>query len=187
MPERNRYQNRRQDPDEDVDYESDESDLVHIQCWIPSANIDLTALATYLREYVDNTATIKPSQSPADATKAGYTISARKTLSVAECRDIIEDSRAWEKERQSREYRREPYSYSESDAWEDRRNKGATVSETKPRRRRRRSPSAATSAPSRHAGINEQRPDEREASPDTSRGCPGEAAVLSEHHEAGNQ
>ena len=44
---------------------SDEDSFTHIQCWIPAAHIDLVVLATYLKEFIDDTATIKPSPNPA--------------------------------------------------------------------------------------------------------------------------
>jgi hypothetical protein len=43
---------------------SDEDTVTHIQCWIPAANIDLVVLATYLKEFVDDTATIRPASNP---------------------------------------------------------------------------------------------------------------------------
>lgn len=43
---------------------SDDDTFTHIQCWIPAANIDLVVLALYLKEFVDDTATIKPAASP---------------------------------------------------------------------------------------------------------------------------
>lgn len=44
--------------------DSDEDIFTHIQCWIPAANIDLVILATYLKEFIDDTATIKPAANP---------------------------------------------------------------------------------------------------------------------------
>ena len=76
---------------------SDEETFTHIQCWIPASGIDLVVLATYLKEFIDDTATIKPSPNPQvvvalcvfmetnhgqNASKQGYTIGARNTLSV---------------------------------------------------------------------------------------------------------
>lgn len=150
----------------DSESDGDDSDVgfATIQCWIPSSNVDLQALAAYLKDYIDDAATIRPSPNPNDATRPGYTITAKRTLSVAQVRDIIEDSRAWEKEKLTREYRRDPYGYHESDVWEKRKRIGASVPESRPRRRRRRSPSAPTSPPppsleqtqatSRHGSID---------------------------------
>jgi hypothetical protein len=47
-----------------TDESSDEDAFTHIQCWIPAANIDLVVLATYLREFIDDTATIKTAANP---------------------------------------------------------------------------------------------------------------------------
>ena len=57
--------------------------------------------------------------------------------------DIIQDSRTWEKEKTTRDYKREPYSFNESDTWYSRKKKGASPGATKPRQRRRRPEEAA--------------------------------------------
>lgn len=49
---------------QDEDSESEHEKIVHIQCWIPGEGIDLTVLASYLKEYIDDTATIRQSRSP---------------------------------------------------------------------------------------------------------------------------
>lgn len=157
---------RPREPRRDSESDSDsDSGFAHIQCWIPSANVDLAALAAYLKEYIDDTATIQPSNSPNDASKPGYTITAKNTLNMAQVRDLIEDSRAWGKEKLTREYRKDPYGYHESDVWEKRKETGATVSEATSRRRRRRvvspPPHPTTQTTSRHETTRN-----RDASPD---------------------
>lgn len=128
----------------DSDSDGDDSDVgfATIQCWIPSSNVELQALAAYLKDFIDDAATIRPSPNPNDAVRAGYTITAKRTLSVAQVRDIIEDSRAWEKEKLVREYRRDPYGYHESDVWEKRKRIGASDPGPSRRTRRTRSPLA---------------------------------------------
>jgi hypothetical protein len=166
MSGRHRPREPRRDSESDTD---GDDDLAHIQCWIPARDIDLQALAAYLKEYVDDTANIRPSNNPSDPNKQGYTITARKTLNVAQVRDIIDDSRGWERERAGREYRRDPYGYYESDVWEERKRKGATVSEGTARRRRRAAasppPQAIAQSASRHEGGGNETGDGRAASP----------------------
>jgi hypothetical protein len=122
--------------------------MTHIQCWIPSSNLDLVVLATYLKEYVDSTAIIKPSYNPQNRAQPGYTIDSKRTPSVAEVRDIIADSRSWETEKSGKEFRRNPYSFEESDVWDSRKSKGASApaTTTSSRRRRARSPTDAFSS-----------------------------------------
>jgi hypothetical protein len=36
----------------------------HIQCFVPSANIDVAVLAKYLREFIDDTVTIRQATNP---------------------------------------------------------------------------------------------------------------------------
>ncbi|ETN46966.1 uncharacterized protein HMPREF1541_01156 [Cyphellophora europaea CBS 101466] len=141
--------------------DSEDESLTHIQCWIPAASIDLVVLAIYLKEFIDDTATIKPSPNPQDTSKQGYTIGARNTLSVSGCRDIIEDSRTWEKEKQSRDYRKDPYPYNDSDTWYNRRKKGASPGHTNPRRRRRPAGEVADAAAraSKAVGARHRDPD----------------------------
>lgn len=169
MSGRHRPREPRRDSESDTD---GEDDFAHIQCWIPSKGLDLHALAAYLKEFIDDTAGIKSSNSPNDPTKPGYTITAKKTLNMAQVRDIIADSRAWDKERLGREYRKEPYGYYESDVWEDRKKSGASVSEGTSRRRRRAavSPPPQPSAQStlRHAAEGTDTATARAASPEQS-------------------
>jgi hypothetical protein len=138
--------------------------MTHIQCWIPSSNLDLVVLATYLKEYVDSTVIIKPAYNSQNQSQAGYTIEARRTPSVAEVKDIIADSRTWEKEKSGKEFRRNPYSFEESDVWDSRKSKGASApaTTTSSRRRRARSPTSAGSSTVNQAV---QRRNDREASP----------------------
>lgn len=131
------YREKRRPSSVDSDSDSNEDTFTHIQCWIPAANIDLVVLATYLKQFIDDTATLKSSAHPQNPSKAGYTIGARSTLSVAGCQDIILDSRAWEKEKSSRDYRKDPYSYNESDTWHNRKKRGPSPGHTNPRRRRK--------------------------------------------------
>ena len=111
---------------QDEDSESDHEKIIHIQCWIPGEGIDLTVLASYLKEYIDDTATIRQSRSPQDRDKIGFTISAQATISVEGLRDLIKDSKLWAAETKSREYRRDPYPYSDSDTWIARKRSGPT-------------------------------------------------------------
>jgi hypothetical protein len=105
---------------------SDEDSLTPAQCWFSSANIDLVVLATHLKELIDDTATIKAAPHPNDPDKAGYIVGAKKVLQVPNLQDTIADSRSFEREKTVREYRRDPYSYEESDTWYDRKKGDAT-------------------------------------------------------------
>ncbi|KPI43768.1 uncharacterized protein AB675_6500 [Cyphellophora attinorum] len=138
---------------------SDEETFTHIQCWVPASDIDLVVLATYLKEFIDDTATIKPAPNPQNTSKQGFLIGARNTLSVAGCRDIIEDSRNWEKEKATRSYRRDPYSFNDSDTWHSRRKNGATPGHTNPRSKRKQPATDAPDSTSRSSATtqNQQR------------------------------
>lgn len=126
----------------DADCESDSGDehIAHIEFWIPSSRVDLVVLEAYLRNYVDDTATIKATQNPDNREQAGYLIGARRSLSVAQLQEIVRDSQAWEEERSTSEYRDQPYSFRESDVWRGRKDKGATAMRVGSRPRTPRSP-----------------------------------------------
>lgn len=60
-------------PSSSDDSSSDDPGITHIQCWIPAANIDVFILASYLKEFIDDTATIKPAASPQVIRASGHT------------------------------------------------------------------------------------------------------------------
>ena len=123
--------------DSDGDDDLPDEGIAHIQCWIPGEDIDLTVLATYLKDHVDDTATIRQSRSPQARDKTGFTISARATISVAGLTDIIKDSKLWAVETNSREFRRDPYPYTDSDTYVARKRSGPTPGHQNRARRRR--------------------------------------------------
>ena len=119
--------------------DSDDDRIIHIQCWIPGEGIDLTVLALYLKEFIDDTATIRQSRSPQDRDKTGFTISAQATISVEGLKDLLRDSKLWAAETKSREYRSDPYPYTDSDTWIARKRSGPTPghqNRAQPRRRK---------------------------------------------------
>jgi hypothetical protein len=62
MAGRNKDSRRRQrSPSPDTE---DELDFGHIQCFVPSTSIDVAVLAKYLREFIDDTVTIRASTNP---------------------------------------------------------------------------------------------------------------------------
>jgi hypothetical protein len=113
----------------------------HMYFFVPEKDIDIVALAAYLKRYVDATCTIKPSKHPRDRDKLGYTVGAGSTLSREGLSDVINDSLNWADERSSSAYKRDPYDYNESDTWQDRLDDGPTEARktiTVTRRERRR-------------------------------------------------
>lgn len=106
--------------------ERSDKSMTHVQCWLPSEGIDLTVLASYLKEYIDDAATIKQSSNPSDASRRGFTISASATVDISGLRDLIRDSKLWAAEQKTSEYRRNPYSYMDSDTWHSRKRAGPT-------------------------------------------------------------
>ena len=123
--------------DSEVDDESAES-MGLMYYWMPEKGVDETVLMAYLKEYLDDTATVRESQHPKDREVKGFTISAKATVSVEGLRDIMKDSKSWVGETESREYRRDPYPYIESDTWRARKRTGPAPGHKNPLGRRRR-------------------------------------------------
>lgn len=155
-------------PQSDSDSPSDDDCATHVRCWIPALDIDLVVLAKYLKIFVDDAATIRPSKNPQNLNKVGYTIGAKTTLSVAGCRDIIFDARAWEKEKGRREYREHSYHYNYSDAWCWREKAGASPGHVNPRIRKKVTQVDATAQADDH---NDEGEDCRDTESDASHNC----------------
>jgi hypothetical protein len=105
----------------------------HVYCFVPAEGIDVVVLASYLKDFVDNTATIRSSRHPTDTSRHGFTVGAVTTLSREVLEDLIGDSRDWLKEQQSEEFKGDPYSYQESDVWRARRRVGRAAFSRRPR------------------------------------------------------
>ena len=69
---------------QDEDSESEHEKIIHIQCWIPGEGIDLTVLASYLKEYIDDTADY-----PAVAQPSGNTYCHMPLAGLTVCRTVI--------------------------------------------------------------------------------------------------
>jgi hypothetical protein len=98
----------------------------HIYCFVPSEDIGVIVLATYLKAFIDGTATIKASHHPRDSQRLGYTVGASTTLAREALEDVIKDTRDWVKEQQYDEFQDAPYSYRDSDTWQSRQKTGPT-------------------------------------------------------------
>ena len=87
-------------------------------------------LAAYLRSFIDGTASVKPSRHPSDKERLGFTVGASATLGREALEDLIEDTRAWDKEQNTREFEDRPYDYQDSDTWTRRKRLGCTPPRT---------------------------------------------------------
>lgn len=132
-PASNIYNEPANTPDDSLVLDTDS--LVHVECWLPAKRIDLIVLATYLEEFVDNSATLEVMPTLDDCRQPRFMIGTRSSMSVKHWRDVVDDTRAWKKERTSREYQEDPYSFAESDVWQHRKRLGADQNLSSPRHR----------------------------------------------------
>jgi hypothetical protein len=100
---------------------------------VPGEDIDVVVLAAYLKRCIDGTATIQPGRHPRDRDRLGFTVGASSTLNLQALEDLISDTKKWKKEQMTREFRRDPYVYIESDTFADRRKNGPTPGSTAPK------------------------------------------------------
>ncbi|KIW95602.1 uncharacterized protein Z519_04187 [Cladophialophora bantiana CBS 173.52] len=124
MPKQPSKAGKRLKRDDDNDSDDSDDDLQPIHFFVPGENINAAVLVDYITRWVDRTAKITSSQHPTDKARVGFSVLARRALNAVSIRDIINDSRDWDLETQSREYRKEPYDYRESDTARRRAKKG---------------------------------------------------------------
>ncbi|ETI22557.1 hypothetical protein G647_06633 [Cladophialophora carrionii CBS 160.54] len=141
MPKQSSKSGKRQKRDDDNDSdESADDDIQPIHFFVPGENINAAVLVEYINRYVDRTAKITSAQHPTDKNRTGFNVSAKRSLNAVSIRDLINDSKDWDLETQSREYRRNPYDYRESDTAKRRAKKGPSEGGTnrpqQPRARR---------------------------------------------------
>ncbi|EXJ90382.1 hypothetical protein A1O1_03483 [Capronia coronata CBS 617.96] len=117
---------KKQKRDEPSDSDESEEELQSIHFFIPGEGINAEVLVEYIIQYVDRTAKITSSHHPTDKTRTGFNVLAKKTLNAVSLRDIINDSKDWDLETQSKIFRKHPYRYSESDTAKRRARQGAS-------------------------------------------------------------
>ncbi|KAJ9606629.1 hypothetical protein H2200_008637 [Cladophialophora chaetospira] len=127
MSKQTKKSGKRQKRDDENDSDdSGDDDIQPIHFFVPGENINAAVLVEYINRYVDRTAKITSAQHPTDKTRTGFNVSAKRALNAVSIRDLINDSKDWDLETQSREYRRNPYDYRESDTAKRRGKKGPT-------------------------------------------------------------
>ncbi|KIW32301.1 hypothetical protein, variant [Cladophialophora immunda] len=124
MPKQPSKSGKRLKRDDDNDSDDSDEDLQPIHFFVPGENINAAVLVDYITRWVDRTAKITSAQHPTDKTRTGFNILAKRALNAVSIRDLINDSRDWDLETQSREYRKDPYDYRESDTARRRAKKG---------------------------------------------------------------
>ncbi|KIW19767.1 hypothetical protein PV08_00341 [Exophiala spinifera] len=125
-------QKRDGDSDSDID-----DDLQAIHFFVPGENINAAVLVDYITQYVDRTARITTGHHPMDKSRTGFSILAKKALNAVSLRDIINDSKDWDLETQSKKFRKDPYRYADSDTARRRAHQGASKGGTaRPAQRR---------------------------------------------------
>ncbi|KAK5231428.1 hypothetical protein LTR99_000255 [Exophiala xenobiotica] len=105
---------------------NDDDSLQPIHFFVPGENINAAVLVDYITQYVDKTAKITSSHHPTDKTRTGFNVLAKKTLNAVSLRDIINDSKDWDLETQSKRFRKDPYRYADSDTARRRGRQGAS-------------------------------------------------------------
>ncbi|KIV84754.1 hypothetical protein PV11_00513 [Exophiala sideris] len=149
--------------DERSDSDS-EDDLQPIHFFVPGEGINAAVLVEYITQYVDRTAKITSSHHPTDKTRTGFNVLAKKTLNAVSLRDIINDSKDWDLESQSKKFRKDPYRYAESDTARRRARQGASKGGTaRPARSARETSTEPesyrrdkTASPSQYPGLQPQ-------------------------------
>ncbi|RMZ78324.1 hypothetical protein DV738_g3955, partial [Chaetothyriales sp. CBS 135597] len=104
----------------------DGRDKDHVYCFVPGEGIDVVVLATYLKRWIDGTATIEPSRHPRNRDVLGFNVGASSTLSREALKDLRDDSAKWQEEQNTRDFQRSPYDYVESDTFAERKKRGPT-------------------------------------------------------------
>ncbi|KAK5056069.1 hypothetical protein LTR84_012620 [Exophiala bonariae] len=99
----------------DVDSDSSGSDDdVMLHFFVPGERINVEVLGFYLFTYIDKTPKVKTSQHPNDKNRTGFTVTARSGLSVANLRDIMNDTSDWELEMSGKAFKLQPCRYHNS-------------------------------------------------------------------------
>ncbi|KIX02477.1 uncharacterized protein Z518_08418 [Rhinocladiella mackenziei CBS 650.93] len=130
--------NKKVKRDDKSDSESSDDDLQPIHFFVPGENINAAVLVEYITQYVDSTAKITSSHHPTDRSRTGFNVLAKKTLNAVSLRDLINDSKDWDLETQSKKFRKDPYRYADSDTARRRARQGASKGGTdRPQRQRR--------------------------------------------------
>ncbi|KAH0845075.1 hypothetical protein AYO21_01664 [Fonsecaea monophora] len=124
MPKQPSKSGKRLKRDDDHDSDDSDEDLQPIHFFVPGENINAAVLVDYITRWVDRTAKITSAQHPTDKSRTGFSVLAKRALNAVSIRDLINDSRDWDLETQSREYRKDPYDYRESDTARRRAKKG---------------------------------------------------------------
>ncbi|OAL21315.1 hypothetical protein AYO22_08038 [Fonsecaea multimorphosa] len=124
MPKQPSKSGKRLKRDDDNDSDDSDEDLQPIHFFVPGENINAAVLVDYITRWVDRTAKITSAQHPTDKTRTGFSVLAKRALNAVSIRDLINDSKDWDLETQSREYRKDPYDYRESDTARRRAKKG---------------------------------------------------------------
>jgi len=122
---RKRPQGRRKD----ADTSDDDDEPVHF--FVPGETIDVEVLAMYLLEFIDPTARIRPGPHPADRTRTGYTITAKSAMNASHLRELVNDSKDWNVENNSRSFKKEPYRYKDSSTWRRRMHAARAAQDTR--------------------------------------------------------
>ncbi|KIW23049.1 uncharacterized protein PV07_11281 [Cladophialophora immunda] len=108
----------------DRDSDNDEELQTPIHIFVPGEKLDTAVLVEYVAQYLDRAAKITSAHHPTDKTRTGFSVTGKGPLNAANLRDLINDSKDWDLERQSKEYRRNPYDYRDSDTAQRRARKG---------------------------------------------------------------
>ncbi|RVX67263.1 hypothetical protein B0A52_09300 [Exophiala mesophila] len=104
---------KRSKPDESDFAESSTSDYA-LTYFIPGEDIDTHVLLHYIGTWVDRAAKIRTGRHPTETKRTGFNVTSETPLTAKGLQDIVNDSRDWDNERQTKAFRKEQYPYAES-------------------------------------------------------------------------
>ncbi|KAJ9615800.1 hypothetical protein H2200_001877 [Cladophialophora chaetospira] len=110
---RQEAESKPQDPQEEEDW-----NLEPMHYFVPGEDIDVTVFVEYISRFVDPGAKITSCRHPTKEYGSGLNVASTKdALDKQSLLNIVKDSKAWDLETQTREYRRKPYPFCDSNTF----------------------------------------------------------------------
>lgn len=130
-PTRRRGQKRNKGWDTDESDSSSEDENLHFRA--PGERIDGDVLIMFVREFIGTKAEIRSSTHPTDRSREGRNICTKRFQIPEHMRALINDTKDWERERNSTNFKMSPYTYANSDTWQRRKRAECAQKSQRPR------------------------------------------------------